>query len=214
MRTTLVIVISLAIALGVIAGMYWNFPMNIGGIILAVVATIGASYFSSKAEKRARFEAFYAAIQNFGTPLSFDNYSGAFERNGVRYEINFPQGENDTALKISFFVTENHQRFIIQHQGLLLKLLPDCPQMENSPLSPDYNLRAQNHEFLARFVQIPAIRDEIYEYPSNFFTRLIITFDAGNFELQWTPKMSEQMEGVYKICKTAVVFHDELKKLR
>ncbi len=214
MRITLVIVILLAVALGIIAGAYWSFPMNVGGVILAVAATIAVTYFSAKAEKRARFEAFYGAIRNFGTPLSFDNYSGAFERNGVRFEINFPQGENDTALKINFFVSGNNQRFIIQHEGLILKLLPDCPHLNTSLLSSDYHLNAKDTDFLLRFVQIPAIREEIYGYPSSFFSKMVITFDAGNFELLWTPKMSEQAEGVYKICKTAIVFYDELKKLR
>ncbi len=211
MRITLVIVILLAVALGVIAGMYWSFPMNVGGIILAVAATIGVTYFSSKAEKRARFEAFYAAIQNVGTPISFDNYSAIFEKDGTRFEIKYPRGENDTALKIKFFLSGNHQRFIIRHQGIFLNSLSDCPHLQNSPLAPDVQLYSQNAEFLWRFVQIPAIRNEIYEYPSGFFTKMSITFDAGNFELLWTPKMSEQTEGVHKICKTAVVFHDELK---
>lgn len=214
MRVTLVIVIMLAIGLGFVAVMYWSFPMNVGGVIIAVAAVITLTYFSSKAEKLARFDAFYSAIQNYGTPLSFDNYTASFERNGTRFEINFPQGENETALKINFFLSGNHQRFIIQHQAILMKSLPDCPYLQNSPLSPDFHLYAQNPDFLVRFVQIPAIRDEIYEYPSGFFSHFQLSFDAGSFEMAWTPKMSEQSEGVYKICKTAVVFHDELKKLR
>lgn len=204
----------MATALGFIAYMYWSLPYNVGGIVFAIAAISGAAYFVSKVEKKARFDAFYAAIQNLGTPISFDNYSAAFEKDGTRFDITYPRGENETAHKIKFFLSGNHQRFVIRHQGIYLNSLPDCPYLENSPLAPEVQLYAQNADFLVHFVQIPGIRDEIYQYPSGFFLRMVLTFDAGNFELSWTPKMNEQAEGVYKICKTAVVFHDELKKLR
>ena len=67
-----------------------------------------AAHFSTKAEKKARFEAFYAAVRDFGTPLSFDNYAASFERNGTRFEINYPQDEHDTSLKINFFLPGQH----------------------------------------------------------------------------------------------------------
>ncbi len=214
MRIMALVVTLLATALGIVAGYYWSFPMNVGGIILAVAALGATVYFSMKAEKKARFDTFYSAIQNLGTPVSFDNYSAAFEKDGTRFEITYPRGESETALKINFFLTGHHQRFMIRHQSIFLTSLSNCPYLQNSPLSPDIQLYAQNPDFLVRFVQIPAIRDEIYEYPPSFFSKLGITFDAGNFELLWTPKMGEQTDSVYKICKTAVVFHDELKKLR
>lgn len=214
MRIMLTIVLLLGSALAIIAAVFWSFPLNVVGVVIAVLSIIGAVYFSMKAEKKARFDAFYAAIEPFGTPLSFDNYSAAFEKDGTRFEITYPQGENESSLKINFFLSNFRERFIIQHQEIFMKSLPGCNFLQNSPLAPDVHLQAQNLEFLWRFVQIPAIRNEIYEYPATMFGRFRITFDDGNFELEWTPKFSEQTDGVYKICKTAVVFHDELKKTR
>ncbi len=123
MRIMVTVVLLLGSALAIVAAVYWSFPLNVVGVVIAVLAMVGAGYFASKAEKKAKFDAFYSAIEPFGTPLSFDTYSAAFEKDGTRFEITYPRGENESSLKINFFLPNFRERFIIQHQELFMKSL-------------------------------------------------------------------------------------------
>jgi hypothetical protein len=195
---------------------YLNFPANV--VVTALgVGTIGALiYYSSRKERAARFNIYYSAANDFGRPVSFDNFTAAFERDGTQFDCSFPSGKYDTALKASFYVSNVRQSFIIQHDSFNRKTLPQCG-LFNSTLAPgDFLLQceagAASENFLTNLLQNKNIASELEMYPKSMMTAFSIVFDDGSFEIAWTPGASEQIDGFYQVCRTAVAFHDELKK--
>jgi hypothetical protein len=85
--------------------------------------------------------------------------------------------------------------------------------IQDSPLPAEYLVQARNPEFIHALLKNRAVRDEILNYKASFWGRILISLDDGNFEMTWTPPVSEQIDGFYSVCQSAVVFHDELKKL-
>lgn len=206
----------IVIAAGVMGAIYCFFylvfPYNFAfGSILGGAA--GAVwYFIERAEKTARLNVFYRAANAFGKPAAFDNRSASFERNGTNFGIEFPRDERETWFQVSFFVPKVYRKFIIQHNALLKKSLPGCEFVEDSPLSGGIFLHADDKEFLLKLLENKNIQNEIYDYPESFLTNFSIVFDEGNFEIRWTPPAGEAIDGLYQVCRTAAVFHDELKK--
>lgn len=197
---------------GVYAYVYLHFPANAAVIAVSVGAIAAVFFFGSRAEKAARLDIFYKAANEFGTPVSFENYSASFERNGTCFECEFPRGERYSRLKVKFYIPNVRQKFIIQHNALLKKELFDCEYLASSPLPSDIFLSAGNQDFLLNLLKNKDILNEIYNYPAGFASGFAIVFDEGSFEIEKPPKAGEHYDGFYQLCQTAVVFHDELKK--
>jgi hypothetical protein len=196
---------------------FLKFPSNV--VVAALgVSVIGALlFYTTRKEKKARFEIYYRAATEFGRPISFDDYTAAFERDGTQFDCGFPSGKYDTALKVSFYVSNVRQRFIIQHDSFNRKTLPECGYVQSTTLSDDFYLQcegsAQSEDFLMNLLKNKNIAGELYNYPKSMMTTFSIVFDDGSFEMHWTPPASVQIEGFYQLCQTAAIFHDELKKL-
>ncbi|MGC2235581.1 MAG: hypothetical protein WA584_05445 [Pyrinomonadaceae bacterium] len=197
---------------GFLAYGYLRFPANAAVIAVLAGAIIAVVFFGSRAEKAARLKVFYAAANEFGAPVSFDNYSASFERNGICFECEFPRDKTNNRVKVRFYIPNVRQKFIIQHNALLKKELFDCQYLTSSPLPKDIFLSAGNQDFLLNLLKNKNILDEIYNYPAGFASGFSIVFDDGSFEIEKIPKFSEYHDGFYQLCQTAVVFHDELKK--
>jgi hypothetical protein len=196
---------------------YLKFPSNV--ILAAVGVSIigGLLFYMTRKERAARFETYYSAATDFGRPISFDGYSAAFERDGTQFDCGFPSSKNDTALKVNFYVSNVRQRFIIQHDSINRKTMPECGYVKSTFLSDDFYLQcegsAQSEDFLMNLLKNRNIAGELYNYPKSMMTAFSIVFDDGSFEIHWTAPAGEQSDGFYKLCRTATVFHDELKKL-
>lgn len=196
---------------------FLKFPANV--VVAAVsIGAIGALiFYSSRKERAARFDVYYSAANDFGRPVSFDNYTAAFERDGTQFDCSFPSGKYDTALKASFYVSNVRQSFIIQHDSFNRRTLAQCGLFNAYHLSGDFHLQceagAASENFLTALLQNKNIAGELEMYPKSMMTAFSIVFDDGSFEIAWTPGASEQISGFYQVCRTAVAFHDELKKL-
>jgi len=205
--------IMILLTIGLLAFVYMKFPGNAVVAGLAAAVLIGLVWFVQKKEKTARFNAYYATAREFGAPVSFNKYDAAFERAGTRFDIEFPHGEDHTFFKVNFFIPKLYQKFLIQNRTLLTTFHDDCQLIEDSSLPPEYHVQSRDPEFLRGFLGNRQVHSEILNYNASFFGRILVSFDDGSFEMHWTPPISEQIDCFYRICQSAVVFHDELKKL-
>ncbi len=210
------ITMGLLMAAGVMGGMlalyYMKFPDSLLVAVPVAALVGGLLYFNNRREKAARFKVYYSTVQEFGAPVAFGNLDAAFERNGTRFDVDFPQDEHRNYFKVVFRVPNLPQKFSLQSRTLLTKRHYDCHEFEETPL-PDFRVQAREPEFLLNFLKNRAVRDEISNYNASFWSGISILFEDGDFELIWTPPASEQIDGFYQACQTAVVFHDELKRI-
>jgi len=192
--------------------LFLSFPSNFvfGGASLG--ATIAILYFHNRMEKKARLDVFYQAANTFGRPVSFENHSAAFERDGTNFDIECPKDKYNTAFHARFSIPKVEQSFVIQHNALFKKSIPGCVFVENSPLRGLIFLHASNPDFLLNLLKNKNILNEIYNYPEKVMSNFSIVFDEGSFEIEWTPPLGEQIDGLFQVCQTAAVFYDELKK--
>jgi hypothetical protein len=213
LRLLLAAVIMIAVTAGFLAFYFMKFPENAVVIALSAAATVGITFFVRKREKAARFEVYYKTIQEFGRPIAFGNVDVAFERNGTRFDVDFPKGEHNFYFKVNFHLPNMREKFSIQNKSLATRFADDCQVVQDSPLPPEYLVQSRNPVFLLNFLRNREILDEISNYKASFWGRTLISFDDGAFEMMWTPPVSEQIDGFYQVCQTAVVFHDELKRI-
>ena len=213
LRVLMIGAIMIATVAGFLALAYMKFPDSLLIVIPSVALVSLAVFFVQRSEKAARFNVYYTTVQEFGTPVSFGKYEAAFERNGTRLDVIFPHGEYDNFFKVNFYLPNLRQKFSIQNRTLATSFDDNCQVMQDSPLPAEYLVQSRNPEFIRAFLKNRAVRDEILNYKASFWGRILISLDDGNFELQWTPPVSEQIDGFYSVCQSAVVFHDELKKL-
>lgn len=212
-RIMLMLLILAAVAGGALAAAYVRFPDSLL-IILPVAAALGGGiWFILRKERLARFEAFYSTVQEFGTPISFQNVEGAFERDGTRFDIAFPQGENHTYFRVKFFLPDIAEKFSIQNRTLATVYEPDCVDLSKEFLPEEYLVQARNAEFARELFENRLLLGEVLNYKASFWGGLKLGFADGSFDFQWVPPIADQVEGLYKVCRTAVVFHDELRKL-
>jgi len=208
---TVILAVSTAIPLSIA---FLKFPENAIVIAISAAAMVGTTIFVQRKLRAALFQVYYSTVQEHGLPISFGGTSAAFERNGTRFDVDFPRDKNNTTLIISFFVPNLHEKFSIQNKTLATRYDSECKVIQTSPLPEDYLIQSRNEEFMLNLLKNREILNEIYYYPTSFWGRFLISFADGRFEIQWTPPVSEQIEGFRQICQTAVVFHDELKKLQ
>ncbi len=215
LRFLMVAVILIASAAGTLAFAFMKFPDNAVVIIFAVVVVVVFAFVVQKKEKAARFETYYKTVQELGTPLSFEGFQAAFERNGTRFEADFPHGKHSFYFKINFYLPNLRQKFSVQNKTLATVHHNDCYRIDekDSPLPTDFLLQSRNPDFLLHLLANPIIRDEILSYDVSMWSRIAFSFEDGNFEFIWTPPMSEQLDGFNRACRAAVTFHDELQKI-
>lgn len=198
---------------GVLAFAFMKFPDNLL-VITASVALCGAIIFLvQRKEKAARFNVYYATVQEFGKPLYFGNLNAAFERDGTRFEVRFPRGKHSLFFTVRFYIPDSREKFSIQNRNFHTTHHDDCQIIVEAGLPPEYLLQSRNPAFLPSLLKQRQIRDEVLNYGASFWGRTSISFDEGAFELIWTPPVSEQIDGFYTVCQTAVIFHDELRKI-
>ena len=214
LRLLMAAVITIATTAGVLAFAYMKFPDNAIITFFAVVLTASVVYFVQKKEKAARFEVYYATVQELGKPISYNKNSASFERNGTRFDVDFPQGEHKLFFKVNFYLPNLREKFSIQNKSLATTHHSDCYRIqEDSPLPEEYLLQTTHPAFLLNFLKNPQIKNEVLNYNASLWGRISISLEDGNFEMIWTPPISEQIDGFQQVCRSAVVFHDELKKL-
>ncbi len=213
LRILMIAVIIIATTAGGLAFGFMKFPENAVVIAFLVAAVGGVVFFIQRREKAARFDIYYRTVQEFGQPINFGNLDAAFERAGTRFNVEFPKDEDSLFFKVNFRLPNLRQKFSIQNRTLATRFDDDYQILQDSSLPPEYVAQARNGEFLLNFLKISAIRNEILNYKASFWGRILIKLDDGDFEMLWSPPLSEQIEGFYQICQSAVVFHDELKRI-
>jgi hypothetical protein len=205
--------VMIATTAGFLAFAFMKFPDSLLVIIPSVALCVAAVFLVQRKEKAARFNVYYATVQQFGKPVSFGNLDAAFERDGTRFDARFPRGKYSLFFTVSFYIPNSREKFSIQNRNFHTTHHDDCQIIGDAGLPPEYLLQSRNPAFLPYLLSKRQIRDEVLNYGASFWGRTSISFDDGAFELIWTPPVSEQIDGFYKVCQTAVVFHDELRKI-
>ena len=213
MRFLMIGVITIASIIGVLAFTYMKFPDNAIVIAPLVAVVAGVVYFIQRQEKAARFDIYYRTVQEFGTPVNFADLDAAFERAGTHFDVEFPKGKYSFFFKVSFHIPNVRQKFSFQNRSLATRFADDCQVITDSVLPSDFLVQARNPEFLQNLLKNQTVRDEILSYTASFWGRTLIAFDDGAFEMIWAPPIGEQIDGFYQVCQSAVVFHDELKRI-
>ena len=213
LRILMVIIIMIATVAGTLAFAFMKFPDSLLVIIPSVAVGCLVVFLTQRQEKAARFNVYYATVQEIGMPISFGGDEAAFERNGTRFDVKFPKDKYNQVFKVNFFLPNIRRKFSIQNRTIATRFDNECQVIENSPLPSDFLVQAREPEFLLILLQNPTIRDEILNYKASFWGRILISLDDGNFEFVWAPPISEQIDGFSTVCHSAVVFHDELRKL-
>ena len=198
----------------ILAFTYMKFPGNAVVVFFSVIVAGTVVFFVHKKERAALFDVYYSTVQEFGKPISFNKTSASFERNGTRFDVDFPQGEHKMFFRVNFYLPNIKEKFSIQNKSLGTKHHSDCYWIQDdSPLPPDYLLQTRNVDFLLNFLKNRGVYGEILSYNASFWSGISFSFEDGSFEMIWTPPYSEQIDGFYRACRSAVIFHDELKKL-
>jgi hypothetical protein len=213
LRILMAFVMMITVTAGFLAFAYLKFPENAVVIFLAVAVTLGVVFFIQRKEKAARFNVYYTTVRELGQPVNFGNLEAAFERAGTRFDVQFPKDKHNQVFKVTFHIPNLGQKFSIQNRTLATRFAEDCRVIEDSPLPPDFLVQSRNPAFLLNFLKNRTIFDEILSYKSSFWGRILIALDDGDFEMAWAPPISEQVDGFYRICQSAAVFHDELKRI-
>lgn len=217
LRTLMAFVMIITMGIGALALINLKFPENaiITGIAAAVLA--GTIFFVIRREKAARYDVYFRTVEEFGRPIAYKKETAAFERDGTRFDIEFPRGEYHMYFLVTFHLPNLRQKFSIQNKTLSTVHHDDCYRIDEnqSPLPPEFLLQARNPEFLMKLLlENRRFRDEVTSFNASMWTgNISISLDDGDFALRWTPPISEQIDGFYGICHSAVVFHDELKKI-
>lgn len=214
LRILMTVVIVLGTAAVIVALGFMKFPDYLFVIFFSVALGSGFIYFVIKKEQAARFKVYYSTVQELGTPISYNKHSAAFQHGETRFDIVFPKNEHHNAYHVTFYLPNLSQKFSIQNKTIATRYDSDCQIIQESPLPPEYLLQSRKPEFLLELLKIPDIRNEILNYGASFWGRFYVSFNDGSFEIEWVPPVGEQIDGIYTICRTAVVFHDELKKLQ
>lgn len=212
LRILMIVVIMLSTAAFVLAITFMKFPDYLLVIFISAAVSGGFIYFVIKKEQVARFNAYYSMVQEFGSPISFNKNSAAFQRDKTRFDIEYPTDKRHLAYIVNFYISKLPQKFSIQNKTLATRYESDCQTIQESPLPPEYLLQSRDPDFLFNLLKNSAIRNEILNYSASFWGRFSISFNDGSFEIEWVPPLNEQIDGIHSICRTAVVFHDELKK--
>ena len=213
MRLLMTAVIMIATIIGFLGFYFLKFPENAVVAFFAVALGVSVPILLSRKEKSERFKIYYQTVEELGSPINFGNRDAAFERAGTRFDVEFPKGEHQQFFKVNFRIPNIRQKFSIQNRSLATSFHDDCQVIQESPLPPDYLVQADNPAFLLNFLQNRQILDEILNYKATFWGRILIALDHGDVEIVWTPPLSEQIDGFYQICRSAAVFHDELKRI-
>jgi hypothetical protein len=215
LRTLMMLVIMIATGAGILALVGMKFPDSAVVIALAVGAIAGTVYFVQRKEKAARFDVYFRTVGELGQPLSYGSEAAAFERDGTRFEVEFPSGKYHMYFRVTFHLPNLRQKFSVQNKSLATTHHDDCYwiQEQDSPLPPEFLLQSRNPDFLLRLLENRRVRDEILNYNASMWSHVSVSFADGDFELRWTPPLSEQIDGFDRACRTAVVFHDELRKI-
>lgn len=111
LRFLMVAVMLIATTAGTLAFAFMKFPDNAVVIFFSVALIVVVVFFVQKKENAARFEAYYSTVQELGTPVSFNKYSASFERNGTRFDVDYPQGKNSMFFKVNFYVPKIKEKF-------------------------------------------------------------------------------------------------------
>jgi hypothetical protein len=207
-------VIMIATAAVILAFVFMKFPENAVVISFSVIVAAGVVFLVQKKERAARFEVYYSTVQELGKPISFNKNSASFERNGTRFDVDFPQGKHHQFFKVNFYLPNLREKFSIQNKSLATMHHSDCYWIqEDSPLPEEYLLQTTRPAFLLNFLKNPEIKNEVLNYNASLWGRISISLEDGSFEMIWTPPISEQIDGFQQVCRSAVIFHDELKKI-
>lgn len=214
LRILMTAVLMIAIMAVMLAFAFMKFPDKAVVIFLSVAFAAAVIYFVQKKEKAACFEVYYSTVQELGKPISYHKNSAAFERNGTRFDVDFPQGKHHQFFKVNFYLPHLREKFSIQNKSLATKHHSDCYWIqEGSPLPEEYLLQTTRPDFLLNFLKNSEVRNEVLNYNASLWGRLSIELENGSFEMIWMPPVAEQINGFRQVCQSAVVFHDELKKL-
>jgi len=214
LRLLMIVVIPAAIGAGFLAYAKMQFPVNAIVIAFSAAAIAGVFFFVTRQEKAARFDVYFGTVQALGQPLSFGSTTAAFERNGTRFDVEFPQGKYHLHYTVTFYLPNLREKFSVQNKSLATTHHNDCYWIEakDSPLPPEYLLQSRRPDFLFEVLENRRIRDEILSYDASMWSRISLSVDDGHVELIWTPPVSEQLDGFRRIAHSAAVFHDELQK--
>lgn len=216
LRMLMAVVIVVTTGIGALALINLKFPENviIAGIAAAVL--IGTVWFVTSREKAARYDVYFRTVEELGRPLAYKKETAAFERDGTRFDVEFPSGEYHMYFLVTFRLPHLRQKFSIQNKTLSTTHHDDCYRIpeDNSPLPPEFLLQARNPDFLLKLLENRRFRDEVSSFDASMWTgNISISFDDGDFALRWTPPISEQIDGFYSVAHSAVVFYEELKKI-
>lgn len=216
LRTVMAFVVIITMGIAALALINLKFPDNaiISGIAAAVLA--GTVFFVTRREKAARYDVYFRTVAELGRPIAYKKETAAFERDGTRFDIEFPSGEYHMYFLVTFRLPNLRQKFSIQNKTLGTVHHDDCYRIDEkeSPLPPEFLLQARNPDFLLKLLENRRFRDEVTSFNASMWTgNISISLDDGDFALRWTPPLSEQIDGFYSVCHSAVVFHDELKNI-
>ena len=137
LRIMAIIGIMTATTAGFLAFAFMKFPDSLMVIIPAVALGAGVVFFVQRAEKTARFNVYYKTVQEIGTPVSFGGDEAAFERNGTRFDVQFPRGKYSQVFTVNFSLPNIGRKFSIQNRTLAMRFGAECGGFENCPLPPE-----------------------------------------------------------------------------
>jgi hypothetical protein len=181
-------------------------------------------------------------ISGFGKVISIEashlNRSIRFERHGTIFDLQVaPLADGDSSVDVTenilrFSLPNFSEKFYIQHKSFFSANRPsDCREVQ-AIMPDDFIFHSLNPEFLLDLLQKENIRGEIYRYQKKFSRRFSIAFENGSFTVIWHrgfydnddeitinkalygESPQNEIKKIEQICRTAVVFHDELTKSR
>jgi hypothetical protein len=196
------------------------------GLSVLIGFAIAAIFLKAKRGKSLR----YSTARNFGEVVSYNDESLSFVRDSTTFCWEMAWSGH----QISFQLPETREKFSIRHQAWTLipadmmmyakmlsndrpkkefaeNLFSDCQTFQIPGLPDEFILQSRNTAFLQAVLSSHNVKMTLNKHLSQKFR---IVFDGNYFEMNWQTGSNEEVEDFRQICQTAIIFCDELKKLR
>jgi len=188
--------------------------------LLLIVLIFAAWFYTLTRRRKTQLK---LIIPEFGTNIIVDaglsNFDIQFERDGTVFHGSSVTTRNSTTLKLNFSLPQFNEKFLIRQNSSLASFHAwmDEGQFSSAVLIPDlaenYLVFSPNHDFTKTFLSNKAVSAEINSLGSTF-TYPQLWLEGSHFHIElFSGSGWDIAEKITHVCRAAVVFHDNLKKL-
>ncbi len=195
-----------------------------GGFFVFLLVALIAWFIDEQIKKKnavlRKEKNIHETSAKFGKAISVSADALRFERNETIFDAKIKSVETGdipaTEFEVRFNLPNLQEKFFIQHKSAFSKYDADCKPILLSAMPDDFIFHSLNSQFLLTLLEKKKILTELDKYPSSWLNQFMrIAFENNVFIISWGfvgLRERNKAEKLEQICRTAVVFYDELAK--